>query len=191
MTVVPLAKVAAIMMPIFCFFFLLAGPTVRLFFSDAYSDAAIPFRVMADLTGVPRSAERLVMDWGHAIAPNTDPAREIEPPMGRSGRRAAARQAYSMSAVDEYGPVIDDIYDFAEAQGFEIDGITQEGGAGQLEINLRHGDPVEVLEDIAKKESARLLIVGRTGDTGIRQRMFGGLPSHLVQTAPVPVVVVP
>jgi len=24
----------------------------------------------------------------------------------------------------------------AEAQGFEIDGITQEGGAGQLEINL-------------------------------------------------------
>lgn len=35
--------------------------------------AAIPFRVMADLTGVPRSAERQIMDWGHAIAPNTDP----------------------------------------------------------------------------------------------------------------------
>ena len=40
-----------------------------------------------------------------------------------SGRRAAAKQAYSLSAVDEYGKVIDDIYDFAEAQGFEIDGL--------------------------------------------------------------------
>jgi len=68
--------------------------------------------------------------------------------MGRSGRPAAARQAYSMTAVDEFGPVIDDIYDFAEAQGFEIDGITQEGGAGQLEINLRHGSPVKLADEV-------------------------------------------
>jgi glutamine synthetase len=82
------------------------------------------------------------------IARNLDPARKIEPMVGRTGRRAAARQAYSMTAVDEYGPVIDDIYDFAEAQGFEIDGITQEGGAGQLEINLRHGDPVKLADEV-------------------------------------------
>jgi glutamine synthetase len=44
--------------------------------------------------------------------------------------------------------VIDDIYDFAEAQGFEIDGITQEGGAGQLEINLRHGDPIKLADEV-------------------------------------------
>ena len=68
--------------------------------------------------------------------------------MGRTGRPAAARQAYSMSAIDDYGPVIDDIYHFAEMQGFEIDGITQEGGAGQLEINLRHGDPVKLADEI-------------------------------------------
>jgi len=82
------------------------------------------------------------------VARNTDPARPVEPPMGRSGRKAAARQAYSMSAVDEYGPVIDDIYDFAEAQGLEIDGILQEGGAGQIEMNLRHGDPVKLADEI-------------------------------------------
>ena len=82
------------------------------------------------------------------VARNTDPAKEIEPMMGRSGRPAAARQAYSMTAVDEFGPVIDDIYDFAEAQGFEIDGITQEGGAGQLEINLNHGDPVSLADEV-------------------------------------------
>ncbi len=84
----------------------------------------------------------------YLVARNTDPAQPIEPPMGRTGRRAAGKQAYSLSAVDEYGPVIDDIYDFAEAQGFEIDGITQEGGAGQVEINLQHGDPVKLADEI-------------------------------------------
>ena len=84
----------------------------------------------------------------YLVARNVDPAKEIQPMMGRSGRPAAARQAYSMTAVDEFGPVIDDIYDFAEAMGFEIDGITQEGGAGQLEINLRHGDPVKLADEV-------------------------------------------
>lgn len=84
----------------------------------------------------------------YLVARNLDPAKQIEPMMGRSGRPAAARQAYSMTAVDEFGPVIDDIYDFAEAQGFEIDGITQEGGAGQLEINLRHGNPVKLADEV-------------------------------------------
>jgi glutamine synthetase len=82
------------------------------------------------------------------VARNTDPNQPVEPPLGRTGRRAAAKQAYSMSAVDEYGKVIDDIYDFAEAQGFEIDGILQEGGAGQVEINLQHGDPVRLADEV-------------------------------------------
>ncbi|MEM9430243.1 MAG: glutamine synthetase family protein [Pseudomonadota bacterium] len=80
--------------------------------------------------------------------PNTNPDQPIEPPMGRTGRVAASRQAYSMSAVDEYGPVIDDIYDFAEAQGFELDTIIQEGGAGQIEINFVHGDPLALADQV-------------------------------------------
>ncbi|SDW95406.1 glutamine synthetase family protein [Roseicitreum antarcticum] len=84
----------------------------------------------------------------YLVARNTDPAKPIVPPIGRSGRPAAGKQAYSMSAVDEYGKVIDDIYDFAEAMGLEIDGILQEGGAGQIEINLNHGDPVMLADEI-------------------------------------------
>lgn len=80
--------------------------------------------------------------------PNIDPSLPVEPPIGRTGRQGVARQAYSMTAVEEYGPVIDDIYDFAEAQGFEIDTIIQEGGAGQIEINLQHGDPVALADQI-------------------------------------------
>lgn len=111
----------------------------------------------------PRNVLRRVCDlyraegWKPIVAPemefffvarNLDPNMPVIPPIGRTGRRAAAKQAYSMSAVDEYGKVIDDIYDFAEAQGFEIDGILQEGGAGQVEINLAHGDPVELADQI-------------------------------------------
>ena len=84
----------------------------------------------------------------YLVGKNIDPAKPIEPMMGRTGRPAAGRQAYSMSAVDDYGPVIDDIYEYAEIQGIEIDGITQEGGAGQLEINLRHGDPVALADQV-------------------------------------------
>ena len=95
--------------------------------------------------------------WTPVVAPemeffltarNIDPNMPVEPPMGRSGRRAAGKQAYSLSAIDEYGKVIDDIYDFAEAQGLEIDGILQEGGAGQIELNLAHGDPVRLADDV-------------------------------------------
>ena len=111
----------------------------------------------------PRNVLRRIVElynaegWRPVVAPemeffltarNLDPNLPVMPPMGRSGRRAAGKQAYSMSAVDEYGKVIDDIYDFAEAQGFEIDGILQEGGAGQVEINLAHGDPVRLADEI-------------------------------------------
>ncbi|MCA2013929.1 glutamine synthetase family protein [Cereibacter sphaeroides] len=111
----------------------------------------------------PRNVLKRVLDlyaaegWKPVVAPemefyfverNTDPNMPITPPMGRSGRKAAAKQAYSMSAVDEYGKVIDDIYDYAEAMGLEIDGILQEGGAGQVEINLAHGNPVDLADHI-------------------------------------------
>lgn len=124
---------------------------------DAYDQQGNPVPV------APRNVLRRVVQlyadkgWKPLVAPemefflvarNIDPNQPIQPPMGRSGRRAAAKQAYSLSAVDEYGRVIDDIYDFAEAQGFEIDGILQEGGAGQVEINLAHGDPVRLADEI-------------------------------------------
>ena len=111
----------------------------------------------------PRNVLRAIMGlyaaqgWTPVVAPemeffltarNIDPNQPVIPPMGRSGRRAAGKQAYSMSAIDEYGKVIDDIYDFAEAQGLEIDGILQEGGAGQIELNLAHGDPVRLADDV-------------------------------------------
>ncbi|GGA21242.1 glutamine synthetase family protein [Neptunicoccus cionae] len=112
---------------------------------------------------VPRNVLRRVLSyyeaegWEPVVAPemefylvarNTDPNQPVVPKLGRTGRPAASMQAYSMSAVDEYGPVIDDIYDFAEYQGFEIDTIIQEGGAGQVEINLKHGHPIKLADEV-------------------------------------------
>jgi len=80
--------------------------------------------------------------------PNTDPDYPLEPPVGRSGRQSLSNQAYSLSAVDEHDRVIEHIYDYAEAQNLEIDTIIQESGAGQLEINLMHGDPVKLADEV-------------------------------------------
>jgi glutamine synthetase len=78
----------------------------------------------------------------HRPEPAGDPADGPHRPPG------GGQAGLFLSAVDEYGKVIDDIYDFAEAQGLEIDGILQEGGAGQIELNLAHGDPVRLADDV-------------------------------------------
>lgn len=111
----------------------------------------------------PRNVLRKVLDlyaekgWQPVVAPemefyltqpNIDPHDPILPPIGRSGRRGASRQPYSMVAVDEFGAVIDTIYDYAEAQGIELDTIIQEGGAGQVEINLQHGDALQLADTV-------------------------------------------
>ena len=84
----------------------------------------------------------------YLIKPNTDPNEPIEAPVGRTGRRRMSRQSYSMSAVDDYGPVIDTIYQFAEDAGLAIDTVIQEDGAGQVEINLSHGDPLLLADQV-------------------------------------------
>jgi len=96
-------------------------------------------------------------NWKPVIAPeiefylterNTDPDQPLEPPVGRSGRQSVGRQSYSMMAIDEYEPIIEDIYKFAEAQGMEIDTLIQEGGPAQLEVNMAHGDPMELADQV-------------------------------------------
>jgi glutamine synthetase len=80
--------------------------------------------------------------------PNADPDLPLEPPVGRSGRKSNAMQAFSLSAVDEFDRVIELIYDYADAQNLEIDTIIQEAGAAQLEINTVHGHPVKLADEV-------------------------------------------
>ncbi|TYR32051.1 glutamine synthetase [Mesorhizobium microcysteis] len=84
----------------------------------------------------------------YLVRKNPDPDYPLTPPVGRSGRAIAGGQGYSIAGVNEFDELIDDIYHFSEAQGLEIDTLIHEEGAGQLEINLRHGDPIELADQV-------------------------------------------
>lgn len=84
----------------------------------------------------------------YLVHKNPDPDYPLTPPVGRSGRPIGGGQGYSIAGVNEFDELIDDIYHFSETQGLEIDTLIHEEGAGQLEINLRHGDPVELADQV-------------------------------------------
>ena len=84
----------------------------------------------------------------YLVRKNPDPDYPLTPPVGRSGRPIGGGQGYSIAGVNEFDELIDDIYHFSESQGLEIDTLIHEEGAGQLEINLRHGDPVVLADQV-------------------------------------------
>ncbi|GLI24607.1 MULTISPECIES: glutamine synthetase family protein [Xanthobacter] len=84
----------------------------------------------------------------YLVEPNTDPDYPLKPPVGRSGRPEIGRQSYSIQAVNEFDALFEDIYDYSEAQGLEIDTLIHEDGAAQMEINLRHGDPLVLADQV-------------------------------------------
>jgi glutamine synthetase len=82
----------------------------------------------------------------YLIEPNVDADYPLKPPVGRSGRAEPGRQSYSIAAVNEFDPLFDDIYAFCEAQDIEIDTLIHEDGPAQMEINLLHGNPLDLAD---------------------------------------------
>ena len=124
---------------------------------DAYHQDGRPVEI------APRQLLRRVLGlyehkgWKPIVAPelefylverNQDPDYPLKPPIGRSGRPESGRQSYSIAAVNEFDDLFDDIYDFSEAQGLEIDTLIHEEGVAQMEINLRHGDPLALADQV-------------------------------------------
>ena len=111
----------------------------------------------------PRSVLRRVSNlfkaqgWKPVVAPelefyltarNIDPDIPLTPPIGRSGRSETSRQAYSIDAVNEFDPLFEDLYDYCDLQGLEVDTLIHEVGAGQMEINFLHGDPMQLADRV-------------------------------------------
>mgnify|MGYP001821979656 CR=1 FL=1 len=84
----------------------------------------------------------------YLVARNEDADYELQPPIGRSGRRETARLSYSMDAVAEFEDFVEDMYDYADAQGLDVDTLIHETGAAQMEINFRHGDPLSLADQV-------------------------------------------
>lgn len=68
--------------------------------------------------------------------------------------------------------------------------IAEDGDVPHTEV-ARHGKPSDTIVDVARDEGAVHIIVGRTGDGGLREAVFGSVASRLVQHAHLPVTVVP
>ncbi|HUV23120.1 MAG TPA: glutamine synthetase family protein, partial [Gammaproteobacteria bacterium] len=82
----------------------------------------------------------------YLLQPNLDPKNALLPPIGRTGRMERAGQSFNIDAVNDFEPMFDDMYDFCEGQNLEIDTLIHEEGMGQMEINLLHGDPLDLAD---------------------------------------------
>jgi len=131
-----------------------AEPTGQVIHDSFYKDGS-PVEM------APRYVLRRVLElyeaagWKPVVAPelefylvrqNADPDYPLEPPVGRSGRFESARQAYSIDALAEFDPFVDEVYDYCEDQGLAIDTLIHESGPAQMEINLLHGEPLELAD---------------------------------------------
>ncbi len=77
---------------------------------------------------------------------NEDPDYPLQPPIGRSRRAETGRSSYGIEAANEFDPVFEDVYDWCEAQEIDVDTLTHEAGAGQMEINFNHGEPLALAD---------------------------------------------
>lgn len=75
--------------------------------------------------------------------------------------------------------VIDPMLAIVEAAGVPVETV------------IRHGRPSDTILDLAATHDVVHIIVGRLGDAGLREAIFGSVASRLVQHADVPVTVVP
>ena len=84
----------------------------------------------------------------YLLSPHSDPNVEAEPPQGRLGWTEGANQPYSIDTMNDFDPFINDVYADCEAQGIQIDTISQEMGPAQFELNFLHGHPVDLADQV-------------------------------------------
>ncbi len=69
--------------------------------------------------------------------------------------------------------------------------IIEKLGSDNVEGEARFGQIAEVISEYSDEIGAEQTFVGRNGDGGLTSRLFGSVPSILVQISNVPVTVVP
>jgi glutamine synthetase len=84
----------------------------------------------------------------YLVRPNPDPDYPLESPLGVSGRAEVGRQSYGIDSMNEYSPVLDDFYDYCESLRIEIDALTHEAGSAQMEVNMNHGNPLDLADQV-------------------------------------------
>ncbi len=91
----------------------------------------------------------------------------------------AERHKRREQELDRARAVVQPIMDSVRAEGVEVS------------CEVVHGNARELLCSSAEDLKASQIIIGRSGDSNLAQRLLGGLAITLAQVAPVPVTIVP
>lgn len=124
--------------------------------------------------------------WSPIVAPelefflvdvNTDPDYPLIPPIGRSGRRETSRQAFGVDALNEFDPLFEDVFDYCEAQNLDVDTLTHESGAAQMEMNFNHGEPLALADQA-------FLFKRTVREAGLRHKVYATFMAKPMQDEP-------
>ncbi len=111
----------------------------------------------------PRAVLRGVVDlyaregWRPVVAPEMEfylvarqhnPHEPLQPPLGRTGKAEAGRQSYSIDAVNDFDPFFMELSSFCQVHKLGVETLIHEAGAGQMEINFSHGDPMDLADRV-------------------------------------------
>ena len=82
----------------------------------------------------------------YLIAPQGDSLEGARPASGKSGKPNDDKGMFSMAGLDDFEDLFNDVREYCDVMGVPIDTLELEAGAGQFEMNMKHGDPLEVAD---------------------------------------------
>jgi glutamine synthetase len=113
----------------------------------------------------------------YLVARQQNPHEPLQPPIGRSGKTEAGRQSYSIDAVNDFDPFFMELSSFCEAHRLGVETLIHEAGAGQMEINFSHGDPMDLAD--------RVFLFKRTvRETALRHGIFATFMAKPMEMEP-------
>lgn len=140
----------------------------------------------------PRNVLRRIIElyaaegWSPIVAPEIEfylvqiePDEDIplKPPVGRTKRTEAGMQSFSIDSVNEYDGVFDVLYDWCEVQGIQLDTLIHEMGTAQMEVNLDHGAPLPLADQV-------FLLKRTIREVAIRHDMYATFMAKPMQGQP-------
>lgn len=72
--------------------------------------------------------------------------REPMPPRGVSGKIAWDTGELSITGLEEFKALFSDISRYCRVMGIQIDTLTHEAGPAQFEVNISHGEPINIAD---------------------------------------------
>jgi glutamine synthetase len=163
-----------------------AAEPVAVVIHDCYDWDGMPVQLS------PRAVLRKIIDlytargWRAVVAPEMEfylvarqqnPHEPLQPPIGRTGKPEAGRQSYSIDAVNDFDPFFMELSRFCEVHRLGVETLIHEAGAGQMEINFSHGDPLELAD--------RVFLFKRTvRETALRHGIFATFMAKPMEAEP-------